>query len=97
MVRNFFAALLVLLALVLIIAVPLLVLTPAGGRVLSFISPSPTPVPSPILTVQGTPPPVNAASAYLLDADTGHTLANVQGDQHYHGKYYQDHDGYHCA
>jgi D-alanyl-D-alanine carboxypeptidase (penicillin-binding protein 5/6) len=33
------------------------------------------------LTPHGTPPAFDATSAYLLDADTGHTLMDTQGEQ----------------
>jgi serine-type D-Ala-D-Ala carboxypeptidase (penicillin-binding protein 5/6) len=37
-------------------------------------SPTPTPTPQPVLTVQGTVPPINAAAIYLVDNDTGNVL-----------------------
>jgi D-alanyl-D-alanine carboxypeptidase (penicillin-binding protein 5/6) len=43
-------------------------------------TPTPIPPPTPILTVRGTPPPVQAKAAYLLDADTGHVLVNINGN-----------------
>jgi D-alanyl-D-alanine carboxypeptidase (penicillin-binding protein 5/6) len=79
--RRFVAVLLLVLALLLLIAVPLTFFTPLGGRVFPFLSPSPPPIPRPILTVRGTPPPITASAAYLLDADTGNTLVNIHGDQ----------------
>jgi serine-type D-Ala-D-Ala carboxypeptidase (penicillin-binding protein 5/6) len=50
--------------------------TPTGGRVLSALSPTSAPV----LTARGTPPTFAAASAYLLDADTDHTLMDAHGE-----------------
>jgi D-alanyl-D-alanine carboxypeptidase (penicillin-binding protein 5/6) len=81
MVRRIFAVLLLLLAMALLIGVgALLGTTPIGTRVLSSFG-TPTPTPKPILTIQGTPPAVGAKAAYLLDADTGHMLVNVNGQQ----------------
>ncbi len=79
--RRIIAVVLLLLAICLLIAVPVLTLTPVGPRVLSLISPSPTPTPRPILTVRGTPPAVDSSTAYLLDADTGSVLVNVNSQQ----------------
>lgn len=53
--------------------------TSTGNRVLSALAPTPTP--TPILTPRGTPPAINAASAYLLDADTDRALVNMNGEQ----------------
>jgi serine-type D-Ala-D-Ala carboxypeptidase (penicillin-binding protein 5/6) len=81
MLRRIFAAILLLLAMLLLLVVGgFLAYTPLGTRVISSLGP-PTPTPKPILTVRGTPPTVNAKAAYLLDADTGHVLLNVQGQQ----------------
>src|SRR2546421_11272674 len=77
--RSVIATILLMLAIEIVIMAPLLIFTPPGKRVLSDIFPSPTPSPTPILTVRGTPPPVTAKAAYLLDADTGHTLVNING------------------
>lgn len=77
--RSVIATILLMLAIEIIITVPLLIFTPPGQRVLSDVFPSPTPSPTPILTVRGTPPSVAAKAAYLLDADTGHTLVNING------------------
>jgi D-alanyl-D-alanine carboxypeptidase (penicillin-binding protein 5/6) len=77
--RSIIATVLLMLAAELLIIAPLIVFTAPGKRVLSDIFPSPTPSPTPILTVRGTPPPVSAEAAYLLDADTGHTLVNING------------------
>jgi D-alanyl-D-alanine carboxypeptidase (penicillin-binding protein 5/6) len=81
MVRRVFAVILLLLAMVLLIGVGgVLGTTPVGTRVLSSFG-TPTPTPKPILTLQGTPPAVGAKAAYLLDADTGHALVNINGQQ----------------
>ena len=81
MKRRILALILMVLAAELALAVPVLALTPFGTRLLQDLAPSPSPSPTPILTVRGTPPPVNAQAAYLLDADTGHVLADVQGER----------------
>ncbi len=81
MLRRIFAVILLLLAMVLLIGVgAILGTTPVGTRVLSSFG-TPTPTPKPILTIQGTPPAVGAKAAYLLDADTGHVLVNINGQQ----------------
>ncbi len=81
LLRRIFAVILLLLAVVLLIGVGAIIgTTPVGARVLSSFG-TPTPTPKPILTVQGTPPAIGAKAVYLLDADTGHTLVNVNGQQ----------------
>ncbi len=81
MVRRIFAVILLLLAMILLIVVGgVLAYTPPGKRIISSFGP-PTPTPTPILTVRGTPPRVNAKATYLLDADTWHVLVDVQGQQ----------------
>lgn len=79
--RRIFAIILLTLALILAIGIPILTFTPLGTRVLTSLSPAPTPTPKPILTVRGTPPPVDSTAAYLLDADTGHVLVDIHGEQ----------------
>ena len=81
MKRRILALILMVLAVELALAVPVFALTPFGTRLLQDIAPSPTPSPTPILTARGTPPPVSAQAAYLLDADTGHVLVDVRGEQ----------------
>src|ERR1700704_3918087 len=39
------------------------------------------PTPQPILTAQGLPPTITASAAYLLDADTGHMLVDIDGEK----------------
>lgn len=75
------ASVLLILALLLMILVPALASTSAGTHVLAMFSPSPTPTPKPILTVRGTPPAIDAKIAYVLDADSGHSLVNINGAQ----------------
>src|SRR6266567_2866990 len=77
--RSVIATILLMLAIEIVIMVPLLIFTPPGKQVLADVFPSPTPSPTPILTVKGTPPSISAKAAYLLDADTGHTLVNING------------------
>jgi serine-type D-Ala-D-Ala carboxypeptidase (penicillin-binding protein 5/6) len=79
MMRRIFAVVLLLFAMVLLLVVGgVLAYTPVGKRVVASFGP-PTPTPVPILTVRGTPPALDAKAAYLLDAGTGHTLMNIQG------------------
>lgn len=63
------------------ILIPLLLFTPTGAKVLMDLHLAPTPTPAPILTVQGTPPPIKSSAAYLLDADTNHVLVNINGQK----------------
>ena len=81
MKRRIFASLLFFLAAELVLLAPVLAFTTLGMRVLHDIVPPPSPTPTPILTVRGTPPAVSAQAAYLLDADTGHVLDDVHGEQ----------------
>src|SRR5438876_4567385 len=81
MKRRILALILMVLAVELALAVPVLAFTPFGKRLLQDLAPSPSPSPTPILTVRGTPPSVSAQAAYLLDADTGHVLDDVRGEQ----------------
>lgn len=81
MKRRMLALIFLVLATELALAAPLLAFTPFGTRLLHDLVPPPTPSPTPILTVRGTPPAVSARAAYLLDADTGHVLDDVQGEQ----------------
>ncbi len=79
--RRMLAFIFLVLAAELVLAVPVLVFTPFGTRLLHDLVPPPTPSPTPVLTARGTPPAVNAQAAYLLDGDTGHVLADVRGEQ----------------
>jgi D-alanyl-D-alanine carboxypeptidase (penicillin-binding protein 5/6) len=80
MKRRILASILIFLAVEIALAAPVLAFTPFGTRLLQDFVPPPSPSPTPILTVRGTPPPVSAQAAYLLDADTGHVLVDVQGE-----------------
>ncbi len=93
MFRRTLAIILLVLALCIGIMTPVLAFTPVGHSLLNNISsasdtptpvpftPPPRPRPTPILTVVGKPPAVTAKAAYLLDADTGHTLDDFNGEQ----------------
>ena len=79
MKRRILGIVLLILAIELILVIPVLVFTPLGVHLLHDLAPSPPP--TPILTVVGTPPVVNARAVYLMDADTGHVLDDVHGEQ----------------
>ncbi|MBA2676801.1 MAG: hypothetical protein H0U76_00135, partial [Ktedonobacteraceae bacterium] len=79
--RYAIAVVLIVLAIEALLLVPALLFTPLGPGVQNYISPPPTPTPRPILTARGTPPPLTAKAAYLLDADTNRMLADVNGEQ----------------
>ncbi len=94
MTRRTLAFILLVIAITLLIMVPVFVLTPVGEKLfggssqaapsstptLAVISPTPTPKPTPILTVKGKPPVITASEAILLDADTGHILDDLHGE-----------------
>ena len=94
--RRIFAFFLILVALSLLIFASVLEFTPVGHTVFVSTGitappptptpkptpiPTPTPTPLPVLTVQGTPPQLTADAVYLLDADTGHVLDEVNGEK----------------
>lgn len=81
MKRRILAVILMILAIELALTIPVLALTPIGTKLLQDLSPTPTPTPAPVLTVRGTPPAVSAQTAYLLDADTGRVLVDLQGER----------------
>lgn len=81
MKRFLLLGILLLLAIELIVAAPVLAFTPLGSRLLKAIPASPTPTPTLSLTAQGTPPAVQAQAAYLIDADTGHMLLDIHSTQ----------------
>jgi serine-type D-Ala-D-Ala carboxypeptidase (penicillin-binding protein 5/6) len=95
MTRRTVAFILLIIAIILLIMVPVLILTPVGEKLfggssqaapsstpaLAVISPTPTPKPTPILTVKGKPPAITAYEAILLDADTGHILDDLHGER----------------
>ncbi len=94
MVRRVVGVMLIVLAICLATLAPVLAFTPVGAHLLnqwvqvaptatpiSPPTPTPSPSPTPILTVKGKPPKVNATAAYLLDDDTGHTLADINGEK----------------
>src|ERR1019366_2970773 len=93
MKRRSVAIILLVLAALLLLAVPILAFTPVGAQVTRALAaptptPSPTPIPptptpmptpKPVLTVRGTPPALSAAASFLVDMDTGNILENVNG------------------
>ena len=81
MKRVILVTVLLLLCIEAVILAPLLLFTPTGAKVLTDLHPAPTPTPDPVLTVQGTPPPIQAAAVYLFDADTNHVLVNINGQK----------------
>ena len=97
MVRRIVGIAMIVLAFIIVIATALVAFPSlATGAEVSagIISPTPTPFatpaqfvaqptipPTPVLIPQGTLPTVTASSAYLLDADTGNVLGNINGEQ----------------
>src|SRR5436190_15535838 len=93
MPRRIISITLIFIAVCLGIIAPVLAFTPMGTHLLNTLTqvtptatsslPIPTPPssPTPVLTVRGRPPIVSAAAAYLLDADTGHTLVDLNGEE----------------
>jgi serine-type D-Ala-D-Ala carboxypeptidase (penicillin-binding protein 5/6) len=95
MPRRIISITLIFIAVCLGIIAPVLAFTPMGTHLLNTFTqvtptatsslpiPTPTPPssPTPVLTVRGRPPIVSAAAAYLLDADTGHTLVDLNGEE----------------
>ena len=90
MTRRTFALILLIVAIILLILVPVLVLTPLGAKLFDgssqaaptfvVISPTPTPKPTPILTIKGKPGAITASEAILMDTDTGHILYDLRGE-----------------
>ncbi len=92
--RRILAIILLIIGLTIIIMIPVLAFTPVGATLASGLganaptptpspipfTPTPPPKPTPVLTVVGTPPKVSAKAAYLLDADTGNMLADINGE-----------------
>jgi D-alanyl-D-alanine carboxypeptidase (penicillin-binding protein 5/6) len=63
------------------ILTPVLTYTSVGTRITQAIPVPPTATPVLSLKAQGTPPRLQAQAAYLIDADTGQALVNIQGTQ----------------
>ena len=91
--RRIAGSILLVIALMIVVAVPVLAFTPFGNHTLRnmgitvssspspiVFTPTPVPSPSPVLTVQNQPPNIQAKYAYLLDADTGNVLADTDGE-----------------
>lgn len=94
MKRRILAIILLVIGITIGIMTPVLAFTPVGASLANGLganaptatptlipyTPTPPPEPTPVLTVAGKPPTVSARAAYLLDADTGNTLADVNGE-----------------
>jgi D-alanyl-D-alanine carboxypeptidase (penicillin-binding protein 5/6) len=94
--RRILAIILLVLAVSIAVITPVLAFTPVGAHLLNGFAnatptptpwptpvpftPTPTPPPKPILTVEGILPTIHAKAAYLLDADTAHTLDDFHGE-----------------
>src|SRR5947209_3185558 len=92
--RRILAIILLVLAISIAILTPVLAFTPVGNSLFNnFASTSPTntplptpftpthrPKPTPVLTVVGSPPTLHVKASYRLDADTGHTLDDFNGE-----------------
>jgi D-alanyl-D-alanine carboxypeptidase (penicillin-binding protein 5/6) len=88
--KSHFLLLLSVFLVLMLAIISLLTLTPLGKQGFAtskYNSPTvSTPIASPsiaqaILTVQGPPPTIAARAAYLLDADTGHMLTDINGEK----------------
>jgi serine-type D-Ala-D-Ala carboxypeptidase (penicillin-binding protein 5/6) len=86
MKRYVIATILFILAIEIICAIPIMVFTPIGSKIIATLNPTPippTPTPLPVLNALGsTAPTLKSPVAYLLDADTNNTLLNVRGTEH---------------
>ncbi len=91
--RRIVGSILLVIALMIVVAIPVLAFTPFGNHALQnmgitvssspspiVFTPTPVPSPSPVLTAQNQPPAIQAKYAYLLDADTGNVLADIDGE-----------------
>lgn len=95
MTRRLVAIILLVVAVGIIIAVPLVVFTPVGASILGTdtvdlngppltpvpYTPIPPPKPRPVLTVKGKPAAISASAALLMDSDTGNILFDLHGEQ----------------
>jgi D-alanyl-D-alanine carboxypeptidase (penicillin-binding protein 5/6) len=92
MIRRIIAIVLIILAIGIICATLLVAFTPGGQQALAGIAPQatptvaplqlqPAPKPTPVLTITGKPAKIAAQSAYLLDAKTGRTLFDFNGEE----------------
>lgn len=86
--RRILAFLLIFLALCIGIMSSLFAFTPLGVHLIGQFTPTatpkpllPTPTPKPILTVNSKPPAISATAGYLVDMDTGHVLADLNGEK----------------
>lgn len=81
MKRALLATVLFVLCIEAVIVVLWLLCTSTGTQIQTVLHPTPTPTPDPVLTAQGTPPFIQSAAAYLLDADTNRVLVNSNGQK----------------
>src|SRR5947209_6579438 len=95
MTRRLVAIILLVMAVGIIIAVPLVLFTPVGANLVGTdtvdlngppltpipYTPVPTKPPRPVLTVKGQPPTMSASAALLMDNDTGNILFDMHGEQ----------------
>lgn len=82
MKRYIVATVLSVIALEVLFAIPIMVLTPLGSKVIAAVNPIPTPTPLPVLNALGSKAPtLKSPVAYLLDADTNDTLLSVRGTE----------------
>ncbi|HEY7123779.1 MAG TPA: serine hydrolase [Ktedonobacterales bacterium] len=79
--RVFLLSIVLILMVEVALVVPTLTFTAVGSRVLKAFASPPTPTPILSLHAQGTPPTTQAQAAYLIDADTGQVLLDVDGSQ----------------
>lgn len=93
MIRRIIAIVLIILAAIIASATLFVAFTPGGQQALAGFAqeatptptvtplpPQPAPKPTPVLTVTGKPSKIAAQSAYLLDAKTGSTLFDQNGE-----------------
>lgn len=95
MARRVSAIVLLFIAVSLLIVAPVLAFTPVGARLLggtqegtpadfipspTFLPITPTPKPTPVLTVRGQPGSITADEAILVDNDTGHILFDLNAE-----------------
>lgn len=91
--RRLIGLILLLVAICLLIAAPIVAFTPLGTHIFDDsatptlppltvppFTPVPTQKPVPVLTIKGSPPPITANEAILVDNDTGHILYELNAE-----------------